>query len=562
VRGLCGWGIIEFNNGIFTMRKVKLIARNAAIIFIAGLLTACGGGAGSGSASGNPGGVTEPAKTLAVLGANILDGAPAVDPRATFQLFFSGPLGAAGLGSDQVQLTDGSKTYPIKIDIAGSAMTVTPVANLKTRTDYRIIVKAGATGADGSVLISDYALKFRTLLAVYESKQLTPADRSVFNGINAPRIKIADVNGDGRADLVELAALYRPDLFAANGYTLNIYLQDATGRFDKLQKLELVSDQIPYSKYFSNLIVLDIDGDNKPELLVPEYRPDDEATAGIRVFKAGTDGKFAAHEFIATNYTETLQALDVDGDGKIDLVGGNRRAIDQVTGGFQVLLGTPTGFTKLAPVQMPFGGYEFGIGDLDQDGKPELIVNRLFAKANIGPLTTELLIYSQGTAGVFSLNTALTNETTGFCTNADYCRDMRIVDLNGDGKPELVFAAQTEGSASKQNLVIAFSRQAGGGLNKKFQVALGSSVFGIQDMDGDGLPDLLVIGPCDGCQFYSIIGGGPNFSLEFANTFFVPVFDNMYPANVAIGDIDGDGRPDVIFDSYNSGIAMGRQVKL
>jgi hypothetical protein len=544
------------------MRTVKFIAANAAIIFMVGLLTACGGG-GSSSAGGTPSGsdtgnVPVPAKSFEVLLTNVPDGAQAVDPRATFRLAFNASVGASGLSADLVQLSDGSKTYPVKIDIAGTVLTVTPVASMSTKTDYRLTIKAGATGSDGSVLKNDYVIKFRTLLAVYETRELTPSDRSVF-GNGAPRIKIADVNGDGRPDLVELAALYRPDLFAANGYTLNIYLQNAAGGFEKLQKLEFVTDQSGYSKYFNNLIVLDIDGDNKPELLVPEYRPGDEVTAGIRVFKAGADGKFAANEFIATNYTETLQALDVDGDGKIDLVGSNRRAIDQVTGGFQVLLRTTKGFTTMAPVQLPNGGYEFGIADLDGDGKRELIVNRLFAKQDIGEITTELLMYSQGAAGVFSLNAALTNEAIGFCTNADYCRNMKIVDLNGDGRPDLVFGAQTLGNASKENLVIAFSRQPGGGLTKNFQVSIGydAGVFAIQDMDGDGVPDLVVVG----AGFFSIVGGGPNFALEFSNRITLPVPDSMYPDNVAIGDIDGDGQPDIVFDSYNKGIVMARHVK-
>lgn len=551
------------------MRKIRILSAQVVTMFFAGLLISCGGGAGGSGGSpvgAGSGGDTAPAKALVVASVNVPDGSVGVDPRAKFIFALSATFGPSGLTSDQVQLSDGSKTYPVAIDIANYTLTVKPLSGLPMRRDYSLTIKAGATGSDGSVLKNDYVIKFRTLLAAYETRQLTPADRSV-TGINLPRIIITDINGDGRPDLVELAALYRPDLFAANGYTINIYLQNAAGGFDKFQKLEFVADQSGYAKYFNSLIALDIDGDNKPELLVPEYRVDDAASAGIRVFKAGSDGKFVAKDFVATNYTETLQALDVDGDGKLDLVGSNRRAIDQVTGGFQVLLGTPGGFIPLAPVAMPNGGYEFGVADLDQDGKRELIVNRLFSKPGNGPLTTELLIYSQGAAGVFSLNAALTNEAIGFCAGVDYCRRMKIVDLDGDGKPDLVFGAQPLVDANMENLVLAFSRKAGGGFTRDLQVSIGSntSVFGIQDMDGDGVPDLVMIGvSLDGigsANFFTIVGGAPHFSFEFSTRIDLPVGDTMYPPNVAIGDIDGDGQPDIVFDSYNSGIVMARHIQ-
>jgi len=76
-------------------------------------------------------------------------------------------------------------------------------------------------------------------------------------------------------------------------------------------------------------------------------------------------------------------------------------------------------------------------------------------------------------------------------------------------------------------------------------------------MDGDAVPDLFVVG----AGFFSIVGGKPDFSLEFSNQIRLPVVDSMRPENVAIGDIDGDGRPDIVFDSYNSGIVMARHVK-
>jgi hypothetical protein len=536
----------------------RFIATSVLIIVLMGWLTACGGGAGG---SGDPVG---PAKSLTVLTTNVPEGAQAVDPRASFQFVFSSSFGVPDPTSDQVELSDGSNTYPVKINIVGGILTVTPVAGLHTRTNYRLTIKSGVTASDGAVLRTNFILNFKTMIAVFENKLLVPQDRTVRGGAELPRIVITDVNRDGRPDLVELAALDRPDLLAANGYTINIFLQNSAGTFDKVQRLEIVTDQLGYIKDFSNLIVMDTDGDKMPELLVPEYRTDDEATTGIRVFKANSDGKFAEYDFIVTTYAQTLQAVDVDGDGQIDLVGSNRWTTDRNTGGFQVLRRTADGFTKIAPVTLPAGVYEIAIADLDQDGKNELIINRSFDKPGSGPIGNELLVYSQGAAGVFSLNPQLTGDFTNFCTEVDYCRNMKVIDLNGDRNPELVFGGQTSSISgiyvSTINYAMAFSRQADGTVTKNFQVDIGdsASVFQVRDLDNDGVPDLLVV---SSRNYYSIIGGGPNFSLEYFNVIKVPVFDSMNPANVAIGDIDGDGQLDIVFDSYNSGIVMARRIK-
>ncbi|WP_342115337.1 FG-GAP-like repeat-containing protein [Pseudoduganella sp. OTU4001] len=539
------------------------IVKAALMLFIAAVLAACGGGGGgtSSNPSNNTGGTPVPAKALEVTLSNIPDGAKAVATSARLTISFNAPLGANGLGASNVQLSDGVNNVPFSSEIAGQAITITPAARLRYKTEYRLTIKAGASAADGSMLKSDYILKFKTVMAEYESKELVPVDRTVY-GNNLPRIVIASINSDARPDLVELAALGRSDLPAANGYRLNIYLQNASGGMDKFQTLELIADQTGYAKYVNNLIALDIDGDSKPELLVPEYRAGEGDTqSGIRIFKAGADGKYVASAFVATKYTQTLMAVDIDGDGKTDLIGSSPDAVDQVTGGFQVLRGGAQGFTALSPVPMAAGNYEIASADFDQDGKRELIVNRVFAKPATGPLTSELLIFSQGAAAAFTLNSALTNETAGFCSNINinYCRSMKVADINRDGKPELVFAGMLADGSNTEQYTLAFNRRAGGGLDKVFQASLGHDalVFSVQDVDGDKVPDLFVVGNA----MFAIVSVGPNFALEFSHQLRMPMFETLYPPNIAVGDMDGDGMPDIIFDSYNYGIVMSRNLK-
>lgn len=525
------------------------------------LLIACGSGGGGG---GGTVAIPAPPKALEILSTVVnegnleVDASKPVDPRVTIRFAFDASLGASGIGTDKVQLSDGTRTYPIDIVIAGNTLTVVPIGNLRTSVSYTLTVKAGATSADGSVLRSDYVFKVRTVVAVFEAKQLTQLDRSLGGGTDT-RIVIADINGDGRPDLVKIGLLYDPH-GPTNAYTLSIYLQNTAGGFDNFQKVEHIVNKSRQTSHFNDLIVQDIDGDKKPELLVREipsgYTPSE--VAGIRIFKADAAGKYFASDFIVTPYVLGLQAMDVDGDGLLDLVGLNQPAYD-TPAAFQILRQTSSGLTKLAPVVLPDGNYELGVGDLDLDGKPELIANRRFS--NAGQAKSELLIYSQSAPATFSLNTALTNEAIGFCNSLDTCSGMKVVDTNGDGKVELVFVGRHYVFEASTNDVITFSRQPGGGLTKVSQVTLEykdfhGDVYAVQDMDGDGVPDSLVFAESS----FAILAGGSNFSWTFSNKIKSPVYDNMYAANVAIGDIDGDGLPDIILDSVNSGIVLARQV--
>jgi hypothetical protein len=524
------------------------------------LLLACGGG-GGGAVS-----VPVPAKALEILSIAVekderdVDIKQPVDPRVKFRFAFSATLGASGVSADRLQLSDGTRTYPVSTAIAGNTLTVTPTGNLHTSLNYTLTVKAGAVSADGSVLKSDYVLGFRTMVAVFENKQLTQGDRLVGSG-PATRILIRDLNGDGRADLVKLGKLESGAGLRNNSYSISIFLQNTAGEFISSQKVEQILSPNNFTTQFNGFVVQDIDGDNKMEIIVPESPSESDvgAVAGIRIFKSDAGGKYSASDFIATPYVQSLQSMDVDGDGLIDLVGARGESAYGRTIAFQILRRTSSGFTILPPVEFPNGTYEFDVADLDLDGKRELIVNR---RAYIdGTLKNELLIYSQGAPATFSLNAALTNEAVGFCKSMESCTKMKVADLNGDGKPELIFAGLRYVDPAYLGTVITFSRSAIEGLTKVSEVSLDygtfyGQFFGIQDMDGDGIPDLLAVA----VNYYGILESQSNSSWVFSNPILTPVSGTFYPSNVAIGDIDGDGLPDIIFDQPVLGIVAARQL--
>jgi hypothetical protein len=137
---------------------------------------------------------------------------------------------------------------------------------------------------------------------------------------------------------------------------------------------------------------------------------------------------------------------------------------------------------------------------------------------------------------------------------------MKIADWRGDGKPVLVFNALALSNPLQNGnqQVIGFGRKPGGGLIKHFQAITGydNRVIAVRDMDADGIADLVVLGNTSR-MYFTVIGGRTDFSLDFSNRVFLNVRE-VKPENTTIGDVDGDGRLDMVFDSYNSEIELAR----
>lgn len=530
---------------------MKAILENLIAVCFFGLMSACGGG-GGGSAAGISS--TQPSQSMEVISTSFPDKSYFVDPRIKIQFAFNETIGAGGLPSDYVHLNDGSSNVAINLSISGNVAVVTPILKLKTDTNYRLIVKAGITGSNGAKLKNDFVLSFKTQSFVFESKLLVPA----YQGTSDNKVAVADVSGDGRQDLIELTQLYRPDSpVHLEGYTLNIFLQNTQGGFDKTQKLEFVAEEgNAYIINFNKLVVLDIDGDGKPEILVPQYRDGNTPVSGLRIFKLGQDGKYAPYSFIPTDYVNTLDVMDVDGDGKLDLVGSQRSS-----GGFQVMLNTGKTLVLLHPVSLPIGSYEFGVGDFDGDGKPELIVNREYAMPTTFILASQTLFFSQGTAGVFSANLKLTKDAETLCAGFTKCLRMQIIDVNSDGLRDIYFGYVLPALGNREGST-PYLQQQRGGFIKGSPDLYGGSVAIVKDMNLDRLDDLVIIYSSFDGYIYVRVGAGNRMSnVEFSNPFPTLALDEMYPGNVAIADINGDGLPDMILDSYNGGIVVMMQVK-
>jgi hypothetical protein len=173
------------------------------------------------------------------------------------------------------------------------------------------------------------------------------------------------------------------------------------------------------------------------------------------------------------------------------------------------------------------------LGDLNGDGHPDIAVSTLFG----------------------GLNVLLNNGNGTFAPHLDYGvgkgTAVAIDDLNGDGKPD-VAVVNSGGMASLggSNSVAVFFNRGNGTLDTpvSFDTGMGPRGVAIGDLNGDHRLDLAVVNVADSTVSVLLNQGGGTFA---ARTDYAA---GMMPWSLALGDLDGDGRPDFAVPNYAFGV--------
>ncbi|HET6204750.1 MAG TPA: FG-GAP-like repeat-containing protein [Planctomycetota bacterium] len=241
---------------------------------------------------------------------------------------------------------------------------------------------------------------------------------------------------------------------------------------------------------------------------------------------------------------------DIDGDGLADVAIGEPNFAGGLFGGGlgRVLVfsgangGVLLGFTGAAPGD-GLGASVAGPGDLDGDGVPDVFVGKPRPPAPFG-------VNQPGEAILFSGATGATVLSfSGAAAGDQFGTSVAVAgDLDGDSVADLVVGAPTLSALASTGYARVFSGAAGSilyTLTAASPGGLGRSVAGAGDVDGDGVPDVVV-----GCVPSGQPGGQATvFSGASGSVLFAVAVSTGFSFGSSVagaGDVNDDGFPDVV----------------
>jgi hypothetical protein len=338
---------------------------------------------------------------------------------------------------------------------------------------------------------------------------------------------LADLNGDGVLDMVVANAGF-------NG-NLSVLIGNGDGTFQPA---------VTYQTAFGALtvVVADFNGDGKPDIAVGNG-----TASNILVFPGNGDGTFQAPvaSFSVIGGATFMAAGDFNKDGKLDLA-----VLGSV--GVQIALGNGDG-TFHGNLSLPgvFGASgPLAVADLNGDGNPDVVFtasNSTGAAASLQPGTV-LVMLGRGD-GTFA--TVVPYPIGKMATG------VAIGDLNGDGKADLVVADYGSGAA---DIAVLFGNGDGTFQSAvKYPAVNGADSVVMADFNGDGYLDLAVVSNGAGAVSSAGSAGAVTVLLGQGDGTFrdaIVYGAGVNPLSVAVGDVNGDGQPDLVFSDNFANTAV------
>jgi Bacterial Ig-like domain (group 3)/FG-GAP-like repeat len=383
--------------------------------------------------------------------------------------------------------------------------------------------------------------------------------------VNYTGTNLADLNGDGRPDLVGLVQ-------AAGQETMSTFLTNSSG-------VPVAGPQLPVPTGVNvdSFALGEFHGGTRNDLIFLSSAPQ---TQSYYLAIGNGDGSFQTPTQInipslvpsgldANEIISGLRAADINHDGKPDLIASfsDQDASSQIFyQGFLVQLGNGDGtfkppqltvtYQSLTAPQIFFSNQLSDVADVTGDNFPDVfmaIPNGIVA----GTAQYQTQVFVGKGDGTFKAANTLT--LTGNVRAPDPLRaggsPYAVADLNGDGKADLVAAGSSSDGTTPQ-MAIALGNGDG---TFKPPTILTFDGFGyvgspaIADFDGDGKLDLVIQGIIEGSGMGILHGNGDGTFQTISNGDNTVSASSLFALSLqgaaVATDLNGDGRPDLIVGS-------------
>ena len=319
---------------------------------------------------------------------------------------------------------------------------------------------AGDVNGDGrDDLLIPSGASLHVMLATTDARFAPAKGSPVTLAERANELALADVNDDGRLDLITAGH---------DSYNVIVMLGDGAGAFAAAPGSPLVARKPGKRPHTHGLALADVNGDRALDLLTVNQEDDD-----LSLLLGDGKGNFTTaprSPFPCGPQPYPFAMADFDGDRHLDALVPN-------TGGaaLALLRGDGTGNfaapqTVSAPPNRP---YFVAAGDFTGDGKPDAVVTH-----DERPLATLLVNDGRGRLGPASSSPLKLGNSAW---------KGAIRDFNGDGRPDVVFAAQ---AAIEVFLADGTGTAFAPAPGSPFATGKGTWSLALGDFNGDRKPDV------------------------------------------------------------------------
>jgi hypothetical protein len=294
----------------------------------------------------------------------------------------------------------------------------------------------------------------------------------------------------------------------------------------------------------------DVDGDGVTDIVIGDVNGGPKIRGRVLVYSGRTGRLLFRRDGRAgeQNGYAIADAGDVNGDGVPDVVSGAPGQGNDVGHAYVYSGATGKTIARLRGHRHAdaFGAAVAGAGDVNGDGVPDLLVG---APGKAGTAGHAYVVSGRTHRVIRVLSEHRRGDQFGAGTAG-------TADLNGDGVDDLIVGAC--GSKPGQGAVDVFSGRTGRRLlrirGERRNVTFGRFfVAGVGDLNGDGVPDVYVgdygsnnAGRAGG--FAAVYSGADGARLH---AWRGAAGEGMGPGRSA-GDLDGDGVPDIVVGNYTS----------
>ena len=363
---------------------------------------------------------------------------------------------------------------------------------------------------------------------------------------SATEVLVADLDADGRPDVLALTHQFGNQ---PQQGLLTVRRQTQPGRF-------AAEDRYVVGCYPWSMSVADVDGDGRVDLIVTDVSytgcADPSARKAIYLLRQdpARPGQFLTPtKLVDDSRTYRPAVADLNGDGAPDIAWGESSAGSMR---YHVLYQDPLQRGRFnAPVDIAAPGMvaDMVAGDIDGDGRADLLM-MVYDTSVSYPSHSMLAVARQQADRTLAAPLRLSDQTG---VNVER---LGILDVDGDGRKDLL-AFFTPSSTDDHRLVRVLRQRSeapgwSAPIDLDVQFIPGTCEAAFGDLDQDGRPDVAL-----GCTWPE--SGGPlqapsvraRVNLLHGRgdgqfVFAAGIDVTPWPDAVAIGDLDGDGRNDVV----------------